>query len=170
MTATDPPAQPQFAAAGWLTAIRSYLLFAVPAHLLWEIAHLPLYTIWQEPLGRRAFAVFHCTLGDALIATATLVIATVLFGNGAWPSDRRSFRRVAVATIAIAVGYTVFSEWLNISVRRGWAYSPLMPQLPWIGTGLSPLFQWMVIPSVAFLFARRAATRMASAGARASSA
>ncbi len=24
---------------------------------VWEIAHLPLYTIWQEPLGRRAFAV-----------------------------------------------------------------------------------------------------------------
>jgi hypothetical protein len=148
------------ASAGWLTALRSYLLFVIPANLVWEIAHLPLYTIWQEPLARRAFAVFHCTLGDALIATATLVIAIVVFGSGAWPSGASQFRRVAAATIVTAVGYTIYSEWLNTSVRRGWAYSDLMPTLPWIGTGASPMLQWILLPAIGFSIARRRALQV----------
>lgn len=156
------------AAGGWLAALRCYLLFVIPANLIWEIAQLPLYTVWQEPLGRRAFAVFHCTLGDALIATATLVIAIVVVGSDAWPSRTRAFRRVAVATIVMAVGYTIYSEWLNVSVRRGWAYSDLMPTLPWIGTGLSPLLQWIAIPAIGFAFARRMAMRGSGAGKAAS--
>jgi len=161
MTSTNSPAR-----AGWLAALRSYLLFVIPANLVWEIAHLPLYTIWQEPLGRRAFAVFHCTLGDALIATTTLVIAIIVFGSAAWPLGAKQYRRVAVATIATAVGYTIYSEWLNISVRRGWEYSDLMPRLPWVGTGLSPLLQWIVLPAVGFSIARRAALRVASVTVR----
>lgn len=154
MISTDPPGS-----AAWLAALRSYLLFVIPANLVWEIAHLPLYTIWQEPLGRRAFAVIHCTLGDALIATATLVLAIVIFGSSAWPLGAGHFRRVAVATIVMSVGYTIFSEWLNISVRRGWAYSDLMPTLPWIGTGLSPVLQWVVLPATGFVIARHKAMR-----------
>lgn len=136
MTAIDSPAT-----AGWLTALRSYLLFVIPANFVWEIAHLPLYTIWQESLRQMAFAVLHCTLGDALIATATLVIAILVFGSCAWPLGPRPFWRIAIGTIVVSVGYTIYSEWLNISVRRGWAYSDLMPTLPWIGTGVSPLLQ-----------------------------
>ncbi len=163
MTAIDSPA-----AACWLTALRSYLLFVIPANLVWEIAHLPLYTIWKEPLGRRAFAIFHCTLGDALIATATLVIAIVTFGSGAWPLGAPQFRRVAAVTIVMAVGYTIYSEWLNISVRRGWAYSDLMPTLPWIGTGLSPVLQWIVVPAVGFAIARRVTLRATGVALQAS--
>ena len=38
-------------------------------HLLWEIGHVPLYTIWTEgSWGEIAFAVLHCTGGDLLIA------------------------------------------------------------------------------------------------------
>nr|WP_281721375.1 hypothetical protein [Nitrosomonas nitrosa] len=145
----------------WLAALRSYLLFVIPANLIWEIAHLPLYTIWLEPLSSKAFAVFHCTLGDALIAIATLVLAIVAFGSSAWPLDKRSFRTVAVATIVAAVGYTTFSEWLNVSVRRGWAYSELMPTIPWIGTGVSPLLQWIVLPAIGFMIMRLVALRSA---------
>lgn len=158
MTATDSPA-----GAGWLTALRSYLLFVIPANLVWEIAHLPLYTIWRESLERRAFAVFHCTLGDALIATATLVMAVVFFGSRAWSVGASQSRRVAAATIVMAVGYTIYSEWLNVSARRGWAYSDLMPTLPWIGTGVSPVLQWIVLPAIGFAIARRMAFRANSA-------
>jgi hypothetical protein len=163
MMAIEPPVND-----GWLIALRSYLLFVIPANLVWEVAHLPLYTIWQEPVARRAFAVFHCTLGDALIATATIAIAIVAFGSGAWPSGASRFRRVAVATILTAVGYTIYSEWLNVSVRRGWAYSDLMPTLPWIRIGVSPLLQWIVLPAIGFGIARRVALRISSVALRTS--
>jgi hypothetical protein len=66
---------------------------------------------------------------------------------------------VAAAAVALGVGYTVFSEWLNTAVRSGWAYSDLMPVVPILGTGLSPLAQWLVVPLAAFWWASRPAAQ-----------
>jgi hypothetical protein len=71
------------------------------------------------------------------------------------------FAAVATLMLAFGLGYTVFSEWLNIVVRRSWAYSSLMPvvSLFGLGIGLSPLLQWIVVPTLGLYAARRAATR-----------
>lgn len=131
-------------------AFGRFVLVATLGNLLWETAHVRLYTLWET--GSRAeitYAVLHCTLGDGLIAAFSLLLAVALFGRGAWPS--RASGRVALATILFALAYTVFSEWLNVEVRESWAYLPAMPRLPLLGTGLSPLIQWLVIPALAFL-------------------
>jgi hypothetical protein len=49
-----------------------------------------------------------------------------------------------------------FSKWLNIVIRQAWEYSNLMPvvSLFRLDVGLSPLVQWIAIPSVAFWLAR----------------
>lgn len=125
-------------------------------NLAWEAAHLPLYTLWREgTFGEIAFAVVHCTGGDVLIATASLILALLLLAERTWPD--RGFPRVAAATVAFGVGYTVFSEWLNAEVRGSWAYTDRMPVVPVLGTGLSPLAQWLVVPAAAFWWARRPA-------------
>ena len=31
----------------WLSALRLYLSFTVVANLVWEVAQLPLYTLWR---------------------------------------------------------------------------------------------------------------------------
>jgi hypothetical protein len=137
------------AAPHWLGALRVYLGTTVMAHLIWEVAQLPLYTIWSTGSPRGiAFAVFHCTAGDLMIATLSLVAALVCFGGLAWPRER--FIPVVAATLVIGIGYTVYSEWLNTTVRKTWAYSELMPTLPILGTGLSPLLQWLVVPMIGF--------------------
>ena len=133
----------------WLGALRIYLATTVAAHLIWEIAQLPLYTIWSTGTPRKiAFAVLHCTAGDLMIATLSLVVALVCFGGPAWPRER--FIPVMAATLVIGIGYTVYSEWLNTAVRKAWAYSELMPTLPMLGTGLSPLLQWVIVPMIGF--------------------
>ena len=119
----------------------------------------PLYTLWRTgTVGEIVSAALHCTGGDVLIATASLVLALIAVGSSAWPRER--FLPVVVAAMVLGLGYTAFSEWLNIEVRRTWAYSDLMPVLPWLGTGLSPLAQWLVIPALAFrsVWPRSAAT------------
>ena len=63
---------------------------------------------------------------------------------------------MAALTIGFGAAYTVCSEWLNVVVRQTWAYSDLMPVVPVIGTGLSPLLQWAAVPLLALHFARRA--------------
>jgi hypothetical protein len=47
--------------------------------------------------------------------------------------------RVAALTIGFGAACTVFSEWMNVVARQTWACSDLMPIVPVIGTGLSPL-------------------------------
>ena len=142
----------------WLVALRRYFGFAIPAHLAWEAAQLPLYAIWYEdPPGKIAFAVIHCTGGDAMITGASLLGALLLFGNRRWPDER--YIAVAAPAVIAGVAYTIFSEWHNTEVRNSWAYSSLMPTLPGTGIGLSPLLQWFVNPIAAFWWAwpRRAA-------------
>lgn len=140
-----------------LAALRIYLLTTAGTDLLWEAAHLPLYTLWQTESARaNTFAVAHCTLGDVLIALASLTIALILVGHRDWPARR--FAAVATLTLVFGFSYTIFSEWLNVVVRRSWAYSTLMPSISLFGfvIGISPLMQWVVVPGLALYMARRA--------------
>ncbi|WP_340263885.1 hypothetical protein [Sulfitobacter pontiacus] len=133
----------------WLTALRRFALFTLLGHLLWEVAHIPLYTIWVEGTwGEIIFAVVHCTGGDLLIAMSSLLLALFIFGTGAWPQAR--VYPVFGAMLAIGFGYTIFSEWLNIEVREAWTYRDIMPVIPFIDAGLTPMLQWLIVPFAAY--------------------
>ena len=134
--------------------VLSYLLWLAGLNLLWEIAQLPLYTIWREAsAGAIAFAVAHCTAGDLLIGSAALAIALTLTRADS-PSEWR-WTRIAVFTTVLGVLYTAFSEWTNTTLFR-WSYSELMPRLEFGSArlGLSPLLQWLVLPALSLYFAR----------------
>ena len=132
----------------WPHALRRYFGVSLVAHLGWEILQLPLNTLWSTgTLRQQAFAVVHCTLGDAMIAGLALLLALALFARATWPRAR--IARVYWASLAFGVGYTIYSEWLNINVRGSWVYADLMPVVPLIGTGLAPLLQWFVVPTLA---------------------
>lgn len=137
---------------GWLSAFRRYLAATLVLDLAWEFGQMPLYTLWGGSWRDVAFAGLHCLGGDLLIAAACLWASLVVCGDARWPATGSG--RVAVVTILLGLGYTVFSEWLNVHVRRSWAYTDLMPLVPPFGTGLSPLLQWIVVP-VASLWAAR---------------
>lgn len=131
----------------WPRALRWYLGGSLVAHLVWEMLQLPLYTLWTKgTLREQAFAVLHCTVGDAMIAGLSLLMALAIFGRPNWPKS--GTRPVWLLTLLLGVSYTIYSEWLNVSVRGSWAYSDLMPTLPVLGTGLAPLLQWIVVPTL----------------------
>ena len=125
-----------------------YLIVAAAGHLAWEVAQSPLYTIWWTGTKREiAFALIHCTGGDIPITTVTLAAAAALARLFCW----RPFGwRIIFTAIVLGVAYSIFSEWLNVEIRRTWSYTPAMPVLPFLGTGLTPLLQWLIVPSLAF--------------------
>ncbi len=128
------------------------MAFVAVANLVWEFAHLPFYTLWETgTTSEIIFAAVHCTGGDILIALSSVMLALLLTGSSSWPSARGL--AVIVLTLIFGLGYTVFSEWLNVEVRQAWAYRDLMPVIPLIGTGLSPILQWIIIPLAGFHFA-----------------
>jgi hypothetical protein len=135
------------AASDWPRALRRYLAASLVLHLVWEAAQLPLYTIWSTgTVKQQAFAVLHCTIGDAMIAGLSLLVALCFIGWATWPSA--GTRPVWLMTVLLGIGYAIYSEWFNVGVRGSWAYSGLMPTVPIIGTGLSPLLQWLVVPTI----------------------
>lgn len=140
------------AAPTWLQALRSYLLGVTLLHAVWEVLQLPLYTIWSTGTGPAiAYALLHCTAGDALIAASALLAALLVAGTGQWPRSR--FAAIAVITMLLGLGFTIYSEWRNTTVTGAWTYAPAMPTL--FGIGLSPVAQWLVVPGFALWWVRR---------------
>lgn len=124
-----------------------YLFWSGLFNLGWEVVQLPLYTLWQDGSPSFiAFAVLHCTAGDVLIAAISLLVARMVVGDRQWP--RRGYMPVALTTIGIGVVYTVCSEWIDTVITHSWAYSRWMPTLG--GIGVSPIAQWLLIPSLVF--------------------
>ena len=145
--------QPDSAASAWRRICLRYLVAMLVGSLVWETLQLPFYTLSQTGTAQYIlYAVAHCTVGDLMIAATALCIAILLAGRG-WPW--RNYRRVASLAILFGLAYTVFSEWLNVSVRESWAYAAAMPILPGLGTGLSPFLQWIVVPAAAFFWAQK---------------
>jgi hypothetical protein len=135
----------------WFLALRFLPAFAL-LNLAWEVAQLPLYTIYTTGSASEiAFAVIHCTMGDVLIGATTLAAALVVTRAG--PVAVWRFIPIAAVATALGIGYTVFSEWLNVEIRRSWAYADLMPVVPGAGTGLAPLAQWLLLPGLALAIA-----------------
>ena len=140
-------------AGGPLGSGRAYIGLAAIGHLAWEAAQLPLYTLWSTGTPRAIrFALIHCTGGDVLITTATFSAAAALARHWRWPAFGW---RMALATILLGAAYTILSEWLNVEIRRTWSYAAAMPVVPWLGTGLAPLLQWLVVPGLAFAITAR---------------
>jgi len=134
----DRPLLPWIALAIGLAAI---------GHFFWEAMQLPLYTLWRTGTPREiAFALFHCTGGDVLITTITLATAIAIARAFRWPLFGW---RMVLAAIILGAAYTIFSEWLNVQIRRSWSYTAAMPVLPSLGTGLTPLLQWLIVPGLA---------------------
>ncbi len=132
--------------------LRRFLPRLAICSLVWEVAQLPLYTLWAELRLEHIAWVAHCTAGDVLIGMAALLLALILNGAGEranWPVNR-----IVMWMIAAAVAYTMWSERINLA-QGNWAYSAWMPVLPGIGVGLSPLLQWVVVPLAAWSWARR---------------
>jgi len=121
----------------------SALAFAL--NLAWEIAHVRLYTLWASADGLSvAWALFHCTLGDVVIALAMFALAVVMLGDKDWPISR-PWAGCAIV-VAGAMAYTAWSEWYNVYRAGTWGYTTNMPLV--FGIGLSPLLQWLVLPLV----------------------
>jgi len=108
----DLPNSPPPGQANWLSVLRRYLVVMALGNLVWEFAHIPLYTLWVTGSTREiVFAALHCTGGDILIAVSTLLAALILFGTGRWPEH--GYRRVALAAIVFGLGYAVSASGLT---------------------------------------------------------
>lgn len=111
-------------------------------NLTWEIAQVRLYTIWDEADRLSlAWALFHCSLGDVVIALAMFAVAGIALSRADWPASR-PWAGGVVAVIG-AIVFTAWSERHNVYQTGAWSYTSDMPTI--YGVGLAPLLQWLII-------------------------
>lgn len=135
--------------------IWSALAFAL--NLIWEVAHVGLYTLWvEENLVTVMRALVHCTFGDVAIALTAFVLTGLMLRRADWPETRMVMGTLLVVIITTA--YTAWSEWYNVYQIGSWTYSKSMPLL--FGIGLSPLLQWLMLPPLLTLAYRLACRRL----------
>ena len=132
------------------------LLFALLLNYPWEFLQVPLFK--QMPQAPHWDAVKACSraaAGDAVIALAAYGFVALLRQDRNW---------VVRGTRAATLSFTVFGVLITVAIERlalsglwveRWAYSSLMPVVPGLGVGLSPLMQWLVLPPLVLWLVRR---------------
>ena len=132
----------------WLAAF-SFLL-----HFTWEMLQAPTYAGMAEmPHWDGVILCLEATFGDVGFALTAFWLASVAARSRFW------FRAWLAAPISVymATGLllTVGFEFYYTEISLRWTYSDLMPRVPPLGTGLSPLIQWLLIPPLALWLTRR---------------
>ena len=153
---TDPP-------SGWRAWPEARLLkLGLTLELLWEAAQFPLYNVWrQHDWGYILYGLAHCTLGDLLILLVAYEMVALWLRNRGWFTNNVVYGGVLFTLLG--AGYTVFSEIMNVRIEGTWGYTDLMPRVPIVNIGATPLLQWLLIPPVLLWWMRRAADARTSA-------
>lgn len=117
---------------------------------IWEFAHSPLYTDHDRGWWYVTWTRLHCTVGDVMILLGAFWAVSLVFRSRSWAGS--AHRTPQLLFVLTGLGYTVFSEWWNTSIRESWQYTDAMPVV--FGMGLSPMAQWIVIPFAILLLLR----------------
>lgn len=131
------------------------VLFGFLMSFPWEMLQAPLYVGMAE--APHWSATLHClvaTLGDCVLLLVAFATTAAIFCDRHWIRTA-TFLQVFWFT-AIGLTVTVLIEAAAVrGIGWNWQYSALMPRLPLLGTGLSPVIQWLILPSLLICLVRR---------------
>ncbi|MBI5040734.1 MAG: hypothetical protein HZB57_05930 [Gammaproteobacteria bacterium] len=134
------------------------LIWALPLETLWELAQFPLYTQWYENgWGYLLYGLAHCTGGDLLILILSYELIALLTRNRQWFTGRLHVTG-PLFTLA-GMLYTIYTEFTQAGPAGVWEYTAQMPIVPWIGIGVAPVLQWLVLPPALLWLLRRREVR-----------
>jgi hypothetical protein len=129
-------------------------LFALLLNYPWEFLQVPLFQ--DMPTADHWDAIVLCSRaagGDALIALLGFWVVALTWRCRDWMLRPRVGQVVAFALVGIVV--TVGFEWHATVIAQRWAYAPHMPVIPLLGTGLSPVLQWTLLPPLVVWLVKR---------------
>lgn len=139
----------------WLDSSETNLaVVAFLLHFVWEFLQVPLFA--DMPDMAHWDAVQFCAraaLGDVVITLAAFWLVALVYRDRGWILTPT---KAAIAGfIAVGVIITIALEWHATVLIDRWQYDERMPTIPLLGTGLSPLSQWLILPPLVVWVARR---------------
>ena len=121
-------------------------------NFFWEVTQTYFYTMRESSFSTMLYGWLHCTLGDVIITLGSFWLISMMSHNRRWFLNLK--RLNFILFILVGLVYTFFSEMVNVQIFRSWNYNEYMPIIPWMKVGLTPVLQWLIIPSTAILLVR----------------
>jgi len=130
----------------WWT-LAAIFVVAVGLNYVWELAQAPFYA----GLGDFSRLLWHCftpSLGDGLLVLLIFACGWAVLRRRDW-FTRPGVRGYALMLIAGLVIATSI-ELVAVYALGRWEYAARMPLAPWLGVGLAPVAQMLVLPPIIF--------------------
>lgn len=122
-------------------------------NFFWEVLHTNYFTLKTSAYTTMLPCWLFCAGADVLITVGAFWVVSLICRSRRWFLSANRLRFILFVVAGVA--YTVFSELAHVHILRSWAYNELMPVIPWAEVGLTPILQWMTIPSIVILTARQ---------------
>jgi len=144
----------------WNVAIFSFLL-----NFVWEVQQMPFFQV--SPESSYLNLIRNCTLatvGDVGISLVAFWTVATISRSRQW--FRQPRRSQIIGFILVGLVITVIFEALATGALNRWEYAPLMPTLPFWGTGLLPFLQWVLLPPIILWFLKRQLSSVRQEGSK----
>lgn len=131
-------------------------VFAFLLNYPWEFSQVPLFVGMPDAPHWAAIKICAtATLGDIIIMLIAYWFVAVVARTRSWIATPRAGHVMMFVAIGLAITVVIEQLALQGLWFGTWKYSPLMPVVPGIGVGLSPLLQWIILPLLLVWFIRR---------------
>lgn len=129
------------------------VFFSFLLNFAWEVLQTPFFQDISDKINTIVWYRFHCTVGDVMISLGSFWLVALISKTRTWFLNPTRARLLLF--IAFGVSYTIFSEIKNVSLNKLWAYSDIMPVIPYIDVGVIPIIQWIILPPLLVFIVRR---------------
>ena len=129
-------------------------LFGFMLNFIWEMLQMPLFSFYQEAsvIGIN-IACLQASVGDAIMLVIAYWLLAALLKSREWIFHLNS-KRMAMFLVP-GIVFTILAEALAIGPLHRWEYAEIMPTLPYLGTGLVPIAQWLILPPLVLWIVKR---------------
>ncbi len=129
------------------------LLFAALLHFVWEMLQAPFWigmAAMPHWAGIRTCTI--ATVGDVAIVLVAYWVGAIVTRSRKWlflPTPA-----AVIAYLVTGLALTIAYEYFATGPLGRWTYTDSQPRLPWIGTGIAPILQWLTLPFATLWLAR----------------
>lgn len=128
--------------------------FSFAFHFIWEFIQIPTYAGMAELNHWQGVLVCtQATFGDVGIALIAFWAASLFVRSRQWIRPLTPLPLSVYLLTGLML--TVALEFVYTKITHRWTYSELMPLVPPLDTGLSPLLQWIVVPLLVVFVVQR---------------
>lgn len=132
--------------------ILKLLVFVFLVNFLWEISQMFLYRDHTTNFWDFISVHIKASLGDVIIFFIIYLLGALIFQNKKWFLEKNIYKYFIASFLGFALAILIERYAL---ITNRWAYNDLMPIIPILNVGLSPILQMIFLPLVTILFAKK---------------